>query len=74
MKPAPVADIGTVTFPELIAQTNMDQTSVNKLKEELMFMTAWLGRTDNVKKYFSEEYQDTSQEYQDRAKGGVTVD
>ncbi|EPE35256.1 Chromo [Glarea lozoyensis ATCC 20868] len=42
-----------VTLPELIAQTNMDVQSVNRLREELTKMCNWIGR--NVEKYFCKE-------------------
>ncbi|KAG9232184.1 MRG-domain-containing protein [Amylocarpus encephaloides] len=55
-----------VTLPELIAQTNMDAQSVNRLREELSKMTNWLGR--NAEKYFVKEYETPSQEYVDKAR------
>lgn len=56
-----------VSMPELIAQTNMDQQSVNRLREELMKMTTWLGKNSN--RYFTAEYENASQEYIEKARG-----
>lgn len=58
--------MSTVSLPELIAQTNMDQQSVNRLREELTKMTSWLGK--NATRYFVNEYETPSQEYIDRAR------
>ena len=60
-------NIFTVTLPELIAQTNMDQQSVNRLREELLKMTNWLGK--NATKYFVSEYETPSQSYIEKARG-----
>ncbi|KAK3684225.1 MRG-domain-containing protein [Podospora appendiculata] len=56
-----------VSLPELIAQTNMDQQSVNRLREELTKFTTWFGR--HVTNYFVSEYETPSQEYVDKARG-----
>jgi len=56
-----------VSMPELIAQTNMDQPSVNKLREELMKMTQWLGK--NSSRFFAKEYMNAGQDYQDKSRG-----
>ncbi|KAI9888665.1 MAG: Esa1p-associated factor [Vezdaea aestivalis] len=56
-----------VNFPELIAQTNMDSQSVNKLKGELTIMTQWIAT--NWKKYLSQEYETATQDYIERARG-----
>lgn len=50
-----------MSLPELVAQTNMDQQSVNRLREELMKFTAWFSR--QVTKYFASEYEPVSPEY-----------
>ncbi|KAK6225369.1 hypothetical protein QIS74_01416 [Colletotrichum tabaci] len=55
-----------VSLPELVAQTNMDQQSVSRLREELSKLTVWLGK--NAKKYFVSEYETPSQEYIDKAR------
>ena len=55
-----------VTMPELIAQTNMDQQSVNRLREELAKFTSWFSR--HTATYFVSEYETPSQEYVDQAK------
>ena len=54
-------------MPELIAQTNMDQQSVNRLREELAKLTSWLGK--NSGKYFASEYETPSQDYIEKARG-----
>lgn len=59
-----------VTLPELICQTNMDQQSVNKLKEELTKFTNWLVK-DEHRHYFAKEYETQSQEYIDLARHSV---
>ena len=56
-------------MPELIAQTNMDQQAVNRLREELSKMTMWLARDSSVSRYFSVEYENSTTEYQEKAKG-----
>ena len=53
-------------MPELIAQTNMDQQSVARLREELHKMASWMGSEKNILKYLSEPYERTTKEYQDR--------
>lgn len=53
-------------MPELVAQTNMDQQSVSRLREELSKLTVWLGK--NAKTYFVSEYETPSQEYIDKAR------
>ncbi|KAK3315372.1 MRG-domain-containing protein [Apodospora peruviana] len=55
-----------VSLPELVAQTNMDQQSVNRLREELVKFTAWFGR--HAVKYFVSEYETPGQEYIDKAR------
>ncbi|KAK5101798.1 Esa1p-associated factor [Lithohypha guttulata] len=44
-----------VNMPELTAQTNMDATSVQRLKEELSKFTVWLSK--NSEKYFVAKYE-----------------
>jgi mortality factor 4-like protein 1 len=53
-----------VTLPELIAQTNMDQQSVNRLRDELAKFTNWFSR--HVTKYFVPEYENPDQDYMDK--------
>lgn len=55
-----------MTLPELIAQTNMDQQSVNRLREELIKLTIWLSR--NADQYFIAEYESQNAEYIEKAK------
>ncbi|KAL2352065.1 MRG-domain-containing protein [Cryomyces antarcticus] len=55
-----------VSMPELIAQTNMDSQSVNRLREELSKMTQWLSK--NTPKYFNAQYENQSQNYTDSSK------
>lgn len=55
----------TVSFPELIAQTNMDAPSVARLREEIMRFTTWLSQNANVN--FINKYVGATQEYIERA-------
>ncbi|PHH60520.1 hypothetical protein CDD81_1567 [Ophiocordyceps australis] len=55
-----------VSLPELLAQTNMDQQSVSRLREEIGKFTVWLAR--NCETYFASEYETPSQEYIDKAR------
>ncbi|KJZ80241.1 hypothetical protein HIM_00091 [Hirsutella minnesotensis 3608] len=55
-----------VSLPELLAQTNMDQQSVSRLREEIGKFTVWLSR--NCETYFVSEYETPSQEYIDKAR------
>lgn len=55
-----------VTLPELIAQTNMDQQSVSRLKEELVKFAIWLAK--NAHKYFAPEYESPTTEYVDKSR------
>ncbi|KIN02489.1 hypothetical protein OIDMADRAFT_159912 [Oidiodendron maius Zn] len=55
-----------VSLPELIAQTNMDQQSVNRLREEVTKLTNFISR--NATKYFVSEYETPSQDYIDQAR------
>ncbi len=45
----------------------MDQQSVNRLREELLKMTNWLGK--NATTYFVSEYETPSQTYIEKARG-----
>jgi hypothetical protein len=55
-----------VSLPELIAQTNMDQQSVNRLREELAKFSTWLSK--NAADYFVNSYETPAQDYVDKAK------
>ncbi|KKA29345.1 hypothetical protein TD95_001934 [Thielaviopsis punctulata] len=57
-----------VSLPELVAQTNMDQQSVARLREELSKFSLWLAR--HAQKYFAPDYESPSQSYVDRVKLG----
>lgn len=57
----------TVSMPELISQTNMDQQSINRLREELAKLTQWLGK--NSARFFTTEYEPASQDYLEKARG-----
>ena len=48
-------DFYLVNMPELTAQTNMDASSVQRLKEELSKFTVWLSR--NSERYFVAKYE-----------------
>ncbi|OKL59843.1 Chromatin modification-related protein eaf3 [Talaromyces atroroseus] len=54
-------------LPELIAQTNMDQQSISRLREELSKFTIWLSR--NSEKFFANKYISASTEYLEKATG-----
>lgn len=47
-------------------QTNLDQQSCNKLRDELIIFGSWLAK--NTAKYFVSEYTSPTQEYVDRAR------
>ncbi|XDG03693.1 hypothetical protein ABKA04_003308 [Annulohypoxylon sp. FPYF3050] len=55
-----------VSLPELVAQTNMDQQSVNRLREELMKFCAWLSK--NTAEFFVSHYESPPQDYIQKAK------
>ncbi|KAI5864434.1 MRG-domain-containing protein [Durotheca rogersii] len=55
-----------VSLPELVAQTNMDQQSANRLREELSKFCTWLAK--NAVDYFVSQYETPSQEYIQKAK------
>jgi mortality factor 4-like protein 1 len=58
----------SVSLPELIAQTNMDQQSVARLREEIIIFTNWLAK--HTTRYWVPKYETPSQEYLEKAKGG----
>ncbi|KAE8359805.1 MRG-domain-containing protein [Aspergillus caelatus] len=55
------------TMPELIAQTNMDLQSTNRLREELSKFTLWLSKHSS--QYFATRYMTASNEYVEKSKG-----
>ena len=55
-----------VSMPELVAQTNMDSQSVNKLREEMFRMTSWLSK--NSSKYFAKDYETAGRAYEDKTR------
>lgn len=57
-----------VSLPELIAQTNMDQQSVSRLREELTKFTNWLAK--NYAQYFQDEYSVPDAVYTEKARVG----
>ncbi|KJK91219.1 hypothetical protein H633G_04967 [Metarhizium anisopliae BRIP 53284] len=62
-----VCDVyGAEHLSRLLAQTNMDQQSVSRLREEIGKFTVWLGR--HCETYFVNEYETPSQEYVDKAR------
>lgn len=65
--PPPANPPHPVSMPELIAQTNMDQQSVSRLREELAKLAQWLSR--NSTRFFAREYEAPSREYLQDAKG-----
>lgn len=58
----------SVSLPELVAQTNMDQQSVARLREEVTKFTNWLGK--NYATYWQKEYETPDAEYVASAKSG----
>jgi mortality factor 4-like protein 1 len=58
-------------MPELIAQTNMDLQAVNRLREELGFMTNWLQKEAQVAAFFSSTYESPGQAYIDKVKSST---
>ncbi|KAF2431983.1 MRG-domain-containing protein [Tothia fuscella] len=48
-----------VSMPELVAQTNMDMQSVNRLREEMIKLTMWLAAPQQIAKYLSVNYVNT---------------
>ncbi|POS85881.1 hypothetical protein EPUL_002864 [Erysiphe pulchra] len=61
-----LSNFDLVSLPELIAQTNMDQQSVNRLRDELTKLTNWIAK--NATTYFVSEYETPGQEYCERAR------
>jgi hypothetical protein len=56
----------TAALPELIAQTNMDQQSVNRLRDELGKFTNWLEK--HIPEYFVNTYESPTADYADKIK------
>ncbi|KAL9059888.1 MAG: hypothetical protein Q9162_000958 [Coniocarpon cinnabarinum] len=57
-----------VTLPELIAQTNMDQAAVGRLRDEVQGLAGWLSK--ERERFFVKEYENAGQGYLARVKGG----
>ncbi|KUI62091.1 Chromatin modification-related protein eaf3 [Cytospora mali] len=55
-----------VSLPELVGQTNMDQQSVSRLREEITKFSNWLSK--NSEKYFVRQYEDPGSEYIEKAR------
>ena len=64
-------DPSIVSMPELIAQTNMDVQAVNRLREELGFMTNWLQKEAQVIAFFQSTYESPGQAYIDKVKSST---
>jgi mortality factor 4-like protein 1 len=58
-------------MPELIAQTNMDQQSTNRLREELSKIAIWLSK--NSEFLFAGSYKNASNEYIEKVKGNLNA-
>jgi mortality factor 4-like protein 1 len=58
-------------MPELIAQTNMDQQSINRLREQLQLLTMYMAREENLVRFFSTDYQTVSNTYKNKISSGV---
>lgn len=50
-----------VSLPEIVAQTNMDAQSVNRLREEMTKFVNWLSK--NTRTYFTADYERANQDY-----------
>ncbi|KAL8718468.1 MAG: hypothetical protein Q9225_004399 [Loekoesia sp. 1 TL-2023] len=50
-----------VSLPEIVAQTNMDGQSVNRLREEMTKFLHWLSK--NTRTYFTADYEPANQDY-----------
>ncbi|KAF2005069.1 NuA4 histone acetyltransferase complex, Eaf3/MRG15 subunit [Amniculicola lignicola CBS 123094] len=57
-----------VSMPELLAQTNMDSNSVNRLREELTTMLTWLSKEPQVNAFFASVYESPGTAYIDKVK------
>ncbi|KAL7624163.1 Esa1p-associated factor [Parahypoxylon ruwenzoriense] len=57
---------GAEHLMRLLAQTNMDQQSVNRLREELSKFCTWLAK--NATEYFVSQYESPSQDYIQKTK------
>jgi mortality factor 4-like protein 1 len=55
-----------VSLPELIAQTNMDQQSASRLREELHNLTMWMSKEKNILRYLSSPYEYQGYDYQEK--------
>ncbi|KAL8948783.1 MAG: hypothetical protein Q9222_005062 [Ikaeria aurantiellina] len=55
-----------VSLPEMIAQTNMDGQSVNRLREEMTKFLQWLGR--NTRAYFTADYEPADKDYTEKTR------
>ncbi|KAL8763249.1 MAG: hypothetical protein Q9184_000889 [Pyrenodesmia sp. 2 TL-2023] len=55
-----------VNMPEIIAQTNMDGQSVNRLREEMTKFLHWLNK--NTKTYFLAKYETADQDYIEKSR------
>jgi mortality factor 4-like protein 1 len=55
-------------MPELIAQTNMDQAAIHRLRDELSSMTTWLAKETQVNTFFASVYESPGQAYIDKVK------
>ena len=53
-------------MPELIAQTNMDQQSVNRIREEFTKLGMWISK--NATRIFTVAYEPASAEYIEKSK------
>lgn len=55
-----------MSLPELIGQTNMDQQSVSRLREEMTKFSNWLSK--HADDYFVRQYEDPGAEYIEKAR------
>lgn len=55
-----------MSLPELVGQTNMDQQSVSRLREEMTKFSNWLSKHSDT--YFVRQYEDPGAEYIEKAR------
>lgn len=44
-------------MPQLVAQTNMDDQSITRIREEITQLLMWLSRSEQIAKYLSVAYK-----------------
>jgi len=44
----------------------MDNQSTGRFREEMLKLSAWMARTENIEKYLNTPYEEQGSEYQER--------